>query len=125
MAPAPRCISAKGVVAVGEPLYGIWADDTAFYLTDLRHPLMRQEWVRWQLSRGRRYDSPMPDRERRDFDRVMLAKYGEQCPPPPRTAFQLVVFDIYDRKETYAEEQRRLAAMPPVEYEEEYIDEAI
>ncbi len=108
-----------------EPLFGIWRNDLSFYLTDLRHPVMRQEWVQWQLSRGRRYDSPMPPRERRQFDREMIAKYSEICPPPSGVQFHLVVYDIFDRQEDYAEEQKRLAAMPPMVETERmvYVDE--
>ena len=106
-------------------LNGIWADDTATYLTDLRHPVMREEWTRWQLDKGRRYNSPLSsERERRDFDRAMVAKYNEQCPPPPRTPWQLMAYGILDGKEDL-EARQRLAAVRPVKYERVYIDEDI
>lgn len=106
-------------------LNGIWADDSATYLTDLRHPVLREEWTRWQFQRNRRYDSPMSDeRERRDFDRAMVAKYAEDCPPPPRTPWQLMAYTILDQKEEREERQRLAAARQPV-YERMYVDEDI
>ncbi len=85
---------------------GIWADDTATYLADLKHPLMRQEWGAWMLARGQRPDSPQSLRVRRDFDRAMVVKYAEICPPPPRARWLLATYDIMDAQE-------RRAAMPP------------
>lgn len=101
-------------------LRGIWADDSATYLTDLRNPVMTEEWKRWQQDRERRPDSPMSLRERRQFDRVMVQKYGKSCPPPARTKWQLMAYDIMDAQEAQAEKERRQRA---VVYERKYVDE--
>lgn len=105
---------------MNEPLTGIWSQDGSTYLTDLRHPVMRKEWSDWQLAHGRRPDSTMPLEERRQFDRLMLVKYGDLCPPPARTPWQLKVYEILDQKEML--EQRR-AAVPVTKQERVYIDE--
>ena len=106
-------------------LTGIWAEPPAIYLTDLRHPVMQSEWTRWQLDRGRRYNSPMSsDRERRDFDRAMLVKYGDLCPMPARTKWQLKVYEILDQKEDL-ENRRRLAAAKITAQERVYVDEEL
>ena len=112
-----------GGEAVREELRGIWADDSAAYLTDLRHPVMRQEWEQRQLKLGRRPNAAEDLRERRRFDREMVAKYGELCPPPPRTKWQLLTYDIMDQKEE-RELRQRIAARQPV-YERVYVDEEL
>lgn len=105
-----------------DELRGIWADDTATYLTDMRHPVIRREWEQRQLRLGRLPNAAEDLRERRQFDREMVAKYGELCPPPPRTEWQLKAYDIMDTQEDAA---RRRAARQIVKSEEVYVDEAI
>ena len=105
---------------MNESLRGIWADDTATYLTDLRHPVMIEEWKWWQRAHGRRPDSPAPLWERRQFDRAMVQKYGKDCPPPPRTKWQLMAYDFMDAQEAQKEKERRQRA---VVYERKYVDE--
>ena len=109
-----------------EDLRGIWADDTATYLTDLRHPVMRREWTQRQLRLGRLPMAAVDLRERRQFDREMVAKYGEICPPPARTEWHLKVYDILDAQEDRAARARAAAlAAQNATYEEVYVDEAI
>lgn len=109
-----------------EDLRGIWADDTATYLTDMRHPVIRREWEQRQLRLGRLPMAAVSLRERRQFDREMVAKYGEICPPPARTVWHLKTYDILDAQEERAERERLAAiAAKNATYEEVYIDEAI
>ena len=109
-----------------DDLRGIWADDTANYLTDMRHPVIRQEWNRRQLRLGRYPADAVSERERRQFDREMVAKYGEICPPPARSEWHLKIYDILDAQEERAEREKAAAlAARNVTYEEVYIDEAI
>lgn len=108
-----------------EELRGIWADDTATYLTDMRHPVIRQEWERRQIERGWYPADAVPLRDRRQFDREMVAKYGEICPPPARTEWQLKAYDIMDAQEDREERERTMAVAIVTNMKEEYIDEAI
>ena len=109
-----------------DELQGIWADDTANYLTDRRHPVMMEENRRWLLERGRRDDEDMSPRERRQFDREMVAKYGEICPPPARTVWHLKIYDILDAQEERAAREKAAAiAAKNAKNEEVYVDEAI
>ena len=59
-----------------DDLRGIWADDSATYLVDMRHPVIRQEWEQRQLRLGRLPMAEVSLRERRQFDREMIVKYG-------------------------------------------------
>ena len=109
-----------------EELRGIWADDTATYLVDMRHPVIRREWEERQLRLGRLPMAAEELRERRQFDREMVAKYGDVCPPPARTEWQLKAYDILDAQEDRAAGERAAAlAAQNATYEEEYVDEAI
>lgn len=108
-----------------EELRGIWAPDTATYLTDMRHPVIRREWEQRQLRMGRLPMAAVSLRERRQFDREMIAKYGDLCPPPARTKWQLITYDIMDAQEDRAERERMLAVAILSNIKEEYIDEAI
>lgn len=105
-----------------DDLRGIWADDTATFLTDLRHPVIRREWNARLQRAGRRIGTPAEMRERRQFDREMVAKYAALCPPPPRTEWLLKAYDIMDAQEAAA---RRRAFQRNVRYEEVFVDEAI
>ena len=82
-----------------EELTGIWAPDAATYLTDMRHPVIRREWELRQMEKGRYPTDAATLRERRQFDREMVAKYGATCPPPPRAEWQLKAYDILDAQE--------------------------
>lgn len=109
-----------------EELRGIWADDSATYLTDMRHPVIRREWEQRQLRMGRLPMAAVSLRERRQFDREMVAKYGEICPPPARTEWQLKTYDIQDAQEERAARNQRAAEdAKKAKYEEVYVDEAI
>ena len=112
-----------------EELTGIWAPDAATYLTDMRHPVIRREWELRQMEKGRHPSDATSLRERRQFDREMIAKYGDLCPPPARTKWQLLTYDIMDAQETRAEAERMAAKTFAVallsNMKEEYIDEAI
>ena len=109
-----------------EDLRGIWADDTATYLTDMRHPVIRREWEQRQLRMGRLPMAAVSLRERRQFDREMIVKYGDTCPPPPRTEWQLKAYDILDaQEERAARAQRAAMAAKNAKSEEVYVDEAI
>lgn len=108
-----------------DDLRGIWADDTANYLTDMRHPVIRQEWTQRQIERGWYPADAAPLRDRRQFDREMVAKYGEICPPPARTEWHLKIYDILDAQEDRAERERAMAVAIVTNMKEEYIDEAI
>ena len=108
-----------------DELRGIWAPDSATYLTDMRHPVIRQEWEQRQLRLGRLPMAAVSLRERRQFDREMVAKYGEICPPPARTEWHLKIYDILDAQEERAERERTMAVAIVTNMKEEYIDEAI
>ena len=110
-----------------EELRGIWAPDSATYLTDMRHPVIRQEWEQRQLRLGRLPMAAVSLRERRQFDREMVTKYGDVCPPPARTKWQLKAYDIMDAQEERAERERAatISAVNQLELKEVYIDEAI
>lgn len=84
--------------------------DGVAYLADVRHPLFAEEYQRRQIEKGRRFDEGMPPRERRQFDRDMIAKYGKQYPPPARTPFALMSYCIQD-----AAEERAARLAKPVE----------
>lgn len=109
-----------------DDLRGIWADDTANYLTDMRHPVIRREWEQRQLRLGRLPNAAEALRDRRQFDREMVAKYGEICPPPARTVWHLKIYDILDAQEERAAREKAAAiAARNVKIEEVYVDEAI
>ena len=112
-----------------EELRGIWAPDTATYLTDMRHPVIRREWELRQMEKGRHPSDAATLRERRQFDREMIAKYGDACPPPARTKWQLITYDIMDAQEERERAEQMAARMLAVailtNIKEEYIDEAI
>ena len=112
-----------------EELNGIWAPDTATYLTDMRHPVIRREWEQRQLRMGRLPMAAVSLRERRQFDREMIAKFGDLCPPPARTKWQLITYDIMDAQEERERAEQMAARMLegaiPSNIKEEYIDEAI
>ena len=108
-----------------DELQGIWADDSATYLTDMRHPVIRREWEQRQLRLGRYPADAVSMRDRRQFDREMVVKYGEICPPPARTEWHLKIYDILDAQEERAERERTMAVAIVTNMKEEYIDEAI
>lgn len=105
-------------------LTGMWAADTEPYLVNMFHPVMWNEWRRWWGAEGfRRYGNENQPRARRQFDRLMVAKYGEICPPPPRTKWQLWGYDIQDMNEDRlareaAAKRRRETTEEVVTYEE-------
>lgn len=107
-----------------ERLRGIWREDSAPYLVDMRHPVAYEEWDNRQLRRGRLPWEPEPLRERRQFDREMVAKYGKIYPPPKRAKWVLATHDIIDQQEE-REMRRSIAAARVRVYEEVYIDEEI
>ena len=107
-----------------ERLRGIWREDPAPYLVDMRHPVAREEWDNRQLRLGRFPWEPQEKRERRQFDREMVAKYGRIYPPPKRAKWLLATHDIIDQQEE-REMRRRIAATRQPVYEEVYIDEEI
>ena len=106
-----------------ERLAGMWADDTANYLTDMKHPVVRDEWTVWCIEMGLRPDAAVSLRERRQFDRLMVAKYRKLCPPPPRTKWMLIAYDIMDQQEQ--RQRRQETAARRTVCEEEYVDEEI
>jgi hypothetical protein len=71
--------------------------NNATYLTDMTHPLVRSERERFLAGLGLRYDTPMTEQQRRDFDRVMLAKYSKRFPPPPRTQWVLLGWAVVEQ----------------------------
>ena len=76
----------------------IWADHPgARYLADLRHPLIAREYDRRCRELGLHYGSGMNEQQRRDFDRAMLAKYGDRYPPPARTVWVLKSWEIIEQ----------------------------
>lgn len=107
-----------------ERLRGIWREDPAPYLVDMRHPVAREEWDNRQLRLGRFPWEPQEKRERRQFDREMVAKYGKIYPPPKHAKWVLATHGIIDQQEE-REMRQRIAADRVPEYEEVYIDEEI
>ncbi|MBQ9841586.1 MAG: hypothetical protein IJO42_00575 [Clostridia bacterium] len=107
-----------------ERLSGMWVEDPAPYLVDMRHPVVREEWDKRQLRLGRLPWAPEPLRERRQFDREMVAKYGRIYPPPKRAKWVLATHDIIDQQEE-RERRRKMDAVRQPVYEEVYIDEEI
>ena len=103
-----------------ETLKGIWREGTG-YLADVRHPIIRAEWDRWQAERGYRPDTPPTLRDRRQFDREMLWRYGDQMPPPARTKWQLMAYDIMDAQEELANRPPRVV----ISEREVFVDEPI
>ena len=95
--------------------------DRATYLTDLRHPVIAAEYRNRLRERGLRYDGWLSPRDRRQFDREMVEKYGEQFPPPPHAAWLLMAYDIQDAQEDMEERRRQQVAVPAtvVTYEDE------
>ena len=98
---------------------GLWLPDGAPYLADLRHPVIHREYTEHMTASGRRYNEPMSPRERRQFDREMVAKYGAQCPPPPRAFFSLMSYDAQDAQEEAAARAARVPVMVTVCEEED------
>ena len=66
---------------------GIWIEDkdAGLFLTDPRHPLVRAELEDYLRRNGMRYDEPLNEQQRRNFERAILEKYSELFPPPART----------------------------------------
>lgn len=87
--------------------------ERAAYLTDLRHPVIAAEYRARLRELGMRYDDWLPPRQRRQFDREMVLKYGERFPLPPHATWLLMAYDIQDEQEDVAERQRRQAAAQP------------
>lgn len=85
----------------------LWLPDGASYLADLRHPLARRELEVLQKAQGLPYNHTMSDRERREFDRRMIRKYGRRFPPPERTPWALLAYDCLDRMENMAQKKER------------------
>lgn len=77
----------------------IWRDDTdgPTFLTNLQHPLIRREYDQRSRELGLAYSSAMSEQQRRDFDRAMVAKYGERYPPPARTPWLLMIWDMLEQ----------------------------
>ena len=73
------------------------AKNNTRFLTDLTHPLIRRELEQRCSELGLRYDSPMTESQRRNFDRAMVAKYGERYPPPARTPWLLMIWDMLEQ----------------------------
>ena len=67
------------------------------FLTDLTHPLIRREYEQRCSELGLRCDAPLTEQQRRDFDRAMVAKYGERYPPPGRTPWLLMIWDMLEQ----------------------------
>lgn len=95
-----------------------WLPDGSMYLADIRHPLIAEEYRQHQKEKGRRFDEGMPPRERRQFDRDMVLRYGKQYPPPARTEWALLSYDIQD-----AAEERAARVEKPAEMVTVYVDE--
>lgn len=72
----------------------LWAEPGSFQLTNATHPIVRREHDRWQRERGRRYDEPMTDEERRAFDRMMVERYGQKYPPPGWVEWMLRIWEF-------------------------------
>lgn len=106
-----------------ERLVGMWADDNAHYLADMKHPVVRDEWTVWCIGMGLRPDAAVSLRERRQFDRLMVAKYGKIYPPPKRAKWVLLTHNILDQQEQRQRCQGATARR--IVYEEEYVDEEI
>lgn len=108
-----------------QTLTGIWAAPTEPYLVNMFHPVMRNEWTQWWIDEGfSRYGNEQVQRARRQFDRLMVVKYGEICPPPPKTKWQLWGYDIQDMNEDRL--AREAAAKRRTETQEEvmtYVEE--
>ena len=96
----------------------LWTPDGSLYLTDLRHPLIAEEHRRQLVESGRRFDEYMSPAERRQFDRDMVAKYGKAYPPPARTEWALITYDIMD-----AAEERAARTTSKIETVTVYVDE--
>lgn len=103
-----------------QTLVGMWAADTEPYLVNMFHPVMRNEWSQWWIEDGfYRYGNEGMERARRQFDRLMVVKYGEICPPPVKTKWQLWGYDIQDMNEDRL--ARQAAAQRRKETQEEVV----
>lgn len=103
-----------------QTLTGMWAADTESFLVNPFHPVMHNEWMQWWIEDGfYRYGNEGMERARRQFDRMMVAKYGEICPPPPRTKWQLWGYEIQDMNEDRL--ARQAAAQLRKETQEEVV----
>ncbi len=77
---------------------GIWTDHPeARYLSNLQHPLIAREYEKYNRELGNRCGGGMTAQQRRDFDRAMLKKYGDQYPPPARTEWVLKGWEILEQ----------------------------
>lgn len=75
----------------------MWLPNTAIYIANLQHDIIREEYNAFRRVLGIRHGDPMSDRQRRDFDRLMVKKYAKKETPPERTRFVLQGYDILDR----------------------------
>lgn len=72
-----------------DPPPGLWAENPRNpYLTDLRHPIIRAEYIRYKAERGFPPSFPLSDGQRITFDLSMVEKYGEQYRPPERVRYR-------------------------------------
>ena len=78
---------------------GLWLPDQASYLADLTHPLAKREDEAYRQELGLRYGEPMSERQRRELDRRVVAKYGGKYPPPGRAHWLLQAYDILDAQD--------------------------
>ena len=73
------------------------AKNNVRFLTDPTHPLIRREMEQQQRELGLRCDSALSEAQRRDFDRAMVAKYGDRYPPPARTQWVLLGWEVVEQ----------------------------
>ena len=81
----------------------IWNEDEsgAIWLTNLQHPIIREEYSKRLRELGLiRYNDTLNEQQRRDFDRAMVQKYGDQYPPPGRTPWLLKIWDMLEQPRT-------------------------
>lgn len=72
-----------------EPMPGPWAEDPRNpYLTNLRHPLIHAEYLRYKQERGFPLAYPISDGQRLAFDLRMVKRYGRQYLLPERVRFR-------------------------------------
>lgn len=72
-----------------DPPPGLWAEDPRNpYLTNLRHPVILMEYIRYKQERGFPLNFPISDGERLTFDMRMVEKYAGKHVPPERVRFR-------------------------------------
>lgn len=72
----------------------LWAGKDGLYITNLQNETIRAEYDQRRRELSKRHDEALTDRERVQFDRDMVAKYGLEYPPPGWVEWRLKIWEF-------------------------------